>query len=1037
MTRSRPHLLPNTRAFTRPGRIVRLIGVLFFVVVLAGPVTLDTEYTQAVAGPTTIQAVTSDERIAIAGSEFTAGVFTNTVLNGNQLELQQTSPGVYAPNGTWESPGYDLGQTSLWGWFTAQQSLTGVTNLLPNSGFEIDVAPADAIPDGWSYSPTVAVRSPTQVVSGSYSLELHSPAEPPSGGVFHLYSPLVPVSGNRTYQLVTHVAGDVEDYAFGMQVAYVRSSDGERIGALQPFGSSRGAGAHFPEGSTLYHTFTTDLPAGADALQIDIAMGGRGPLWIDDLVLAESFPTTLATRTSSDGVAWGAWTSERPFLDQSIALASPPARFVQLRLTLATADAARTPQLPAVELKFARAFPFPITYVGTARKFFSPTRDPVRSRGRVTVGPAGRLQFADGTPARFWASQEEILGEDAINICSLLDAFGFNMVKTQPGTDDDLDRTIDECADRGLATYLRFSIDPYILNATTIDEAKLSAYGLGSEFYFNPQMIDIIKQHITTRLTHVNPYTGLRLGADPAVVFIEYFNENSLFQAFLYDRLHGDCYSCPFPRDIGIEHVQLLNDQFNAWLRGRYSDRATLETAWRETDKIGLQAAEDPWNGSGTVGRLRYSARDTYSRARFRETVAFYLETEENYYSALQAHVDSLRPSLGGSTPLTIGTQTLGAYHRAVTYGLLQNDVLDFHAYHDHPTANGDIQRWSQLGNPTIAPVVASARLRVLGTPLSLSEHNQVGYTDFASEMPIIAGAYGAFQRYDQITNFIIGMPIPSDPWIDNYDPSRWAQMPVAANLFLRDVAPAETVIGLEFSPTETLDLDTPSIGLINLGANGYLSNEYALLHGVATETLAGASRSAVSYKTEYALPSTPTNPYVSDTGQLRWDAGARILTVDTPGTQGAIGDIQGTTQTLSNLRLVLGSSSLDTQSVFVTAVDTADLTTAEHLLLTAVGRSEPTGFTRSIDKRGKLSFGTMPILTTGVRATVTLPSTSRSVAVYALDANANRTTSVPVTSTPEGVTFTLDPTYQAVWYEIAVGVDATPPAAVSNLRGS
>lgn len=1034
MTKIRTQLVPDERTFNRPGRIVRLIGIFLLVFILGGPVAWDAPNTRAVAGPATTQTITSDERIAIGGGEFSSGVFTNTVLNGNQLELQQTSPGVYAPSGTWESPGYDLGQTSLWGWFTAQQSLTGVTNLLPNGGFETDVAPADTIPDGWSYNPTVAARSTTQVVSGSYSFELHPPAEPPSGGVFHLYSPLVPVSGNRTYHLVTHVAGDVEDHALGIQVAYVRSSDGVVLGALQPFGSSRGAGAHFPDGSTLYHTFTTNLPVGADALQIDIAMGGRGPLWIDDMILAETFPTTLATRTSSDGVAWGAWTAERPFLDQPIALASAAARFVQLRLTLSTPDAAWTPRLSAFELKFARAFPFPIIYGGTTRKFFSPTRDPVRSHGRATVGPDGRLQFADGTPVRFWASQEEFLAEDAINICSLLDAFGFNMVKTQPGTDDDLDRTIDECADRGLYTYLRFYIDPDILSATTIDEPKLSSYGLGSEFYFNTQMIDIIKQHITRRLTHVNPYTGLQLGEDPAVVFTEYFNENGLFQAFLYDRLHGDCYACTFPRDIGIEHVQLLNDQFNAWLRDRYSDRATLETAWQETDKIGLQAAEDPWNGSGTVGRLRYSARDTYSRARFRDTVAFYLETEENYYSALQAHVDSLRPSLGGGAPLTIGTQTLGSYHRAVTYALLQSDVLDFHAYHDHPDVAGNIQHWSQLGNPTIAPVIASARLRTLGTPLSLSEHNQAGYTDFAAEMPIIAGAYGAFHRYDQLTNFIIGTSIPSDPWIDNYDPSRWAQMPVAANLFLRDVAPAETVIGLEFSPTETLDLDTPSIGLINLGMNGYLSNEYALLHGVATETFSGASRSAASYKTEYALPATPTNPYVSDTGQLRWDAGARILTVDTPGTQGAIGDIDGTTQAFSSLRLDLGSSSLDTQSVFVTAVDTADLTTAEHLLLTAVGKSQPPGNIRSIDKRGKVSAGLMPILTTGVAAAVTLP-TSKTVSVYALDANGQRTVSVPVTATPGSVTFILDPAYQAVWYELAVANDTTPPAAVADLR--
>lgn len=1001
--------------------------------------------------------------ISLGLADFANGTFSNTEVADGALRLQQASLG----SGTWTSPVYDTGGTSLWGWFSADQDLSGAQNLQTNGGFETDVSPADGIPDGWSYSAAAVQRSTTNVRSGSYSLKLDAP-DFPSGGVYHTYAPPFPVVDGRTYHVITHATGDVAESVFAIGASYYQTSTQSRVGSVRIQGNFRRAGAHFPNGTVLHHTFTVTLPPNADAVQLGFPIGGRGPVWIDDIMVYDSPTLSLETQTSNDNVAWSPWASARPVYDNRIGLGSVAGRYIKFRLTLATPSPSWNPSVRSAQLTYARAFPFPVTYGNVARKFFSPQREVAGSRGAVRARQDGNLEFADGTPAKFWATQVmEVVGS-SLEACKLAEAYGFNMLKNQltHAANQDLltfevidayDRQIADCKQRGVYLYLRYFPLFRIMNDLNLpDHAKLAADGVGSEVFFDSAIIDHYKQYTTDLLTHVNPYTGLAIGADPAVVFIEYLNEFGVIQAFTRDRLHGECLNirlnpqCGWPRDIGPEHVLMLNQQWNAWLRSQYANRAALETFWQQSGRTGLLPAEDPWacnvgetppNCTGNVARIRYADVQTYSRARFRDLVAFYVSLEENFFTTMQVYVNNLRQSLGGA-PLTIGNQGLVQISRAGIKTQLPNDVIDVHSYFDHYGSGVAYQRLSQITDPTLATMPLISRGRALGRPYTVSEHNQIGYTDFTAEMPPFAGAYGAYQNYTMITNFIFGTALFGDFYIDNFDPVRLAQLPVAANLFLRDVRPAQQTIPLVYTPQETLDIDTPQYGLTGWREDQtILFDEYSLLRGVGVQQFDYcptppncASPTPADYVASNNLPANPASPYVTDTGELTLDSVKEFFKVETAGTQGVVGALSDTTTALPNLTIDVPQTTLERTSVFLTAVGADSIANASSLLLTAVTKSEPTGQTLSIDKRERTAAGDLPILTAGVAATLTIP-TDRVVQVFALDENGNRKTEVPVSSAAGQVQFSIDPEYETVWYEVVATADTTPPSAVTDLN--
>lgn len=88
---------------------------------------------------------------------------------------------------------------------------------------------------------------------------------------------------------------------------------------------------------------------------------------------------------------------------------------------------------------------------------------------------------------------------------------------------------------------------------------------------FYVPMIEMQKRYARDLLTYRNPHTGMRLGDDPAIAFVEINNENGLLQHWLENDLDE------LPGKVGED----LTRQWNAWLQTRYANTPSLQKAWQ------------------------------------------------------------------------------------------------------------------------------------------------------------------------------------------------------------------------------------------------------------------------------------------------------------------------------------------------------------------------------------------------------------------------------------------------------------------------
>src|SRR5206468_9876861 len=92
------------------------------------------------------------------------------------------------------------------------------------------------------------------------------------------------------------------------------------------------------------------------------------------------------------------------------------------------------------------------------------------------------------------------------------------------------------------------------------------------------------QEYAAQLLTHVNPYTHLRLADDPAIAFVEISNEDSMLYSFANDQLAGfaDLSSCMQGMSCGLpaSYSAELDRLWNMWLQNKYGSDAALNAAW-------------------------------------------------------------------------------------------------------------------------------------------------------------------------------------------------------------------------------------------------------------------------------------------------------------------------------------------------------------------------------------------------------------------------------------------------------------------------
>ncbi len=179
--------------------------------------------------------------------------------------------------------------------------------------------------------------------------------------------------------------------------------------------------------------------------------------------------------------------------------------------------------------------------------------------------------------------------EDAPHVAARLAAAGVNSVRChhmdtarwprgiwnardgktiEPEALDRLDFFINELAKRGIWVNINLHVGHSHSRTMGLPETNTSYDKIVG--IFTPALVDAQKQYAHDLLTHVNPYRKVRYADEPAIAFVEITNEDSFFMWNGDEKL----------RTLPPYYAEILQGQFNSWLRRKYGADDALQTAW-------------------------------------------------------------------------------------------------------------------------------------------------------------------------------------------------------------------------------------------------------------------------------------------------------------------------------------------------------------------------------------------------------------------------------------------------------------------------
>ncbi|MGF1447857.1 MAG: hypothetical protein ACFB20_00415 [Opitutales bacterium] len=412
-------------------------------------------------------------------------------------------------------------------------------------------------------------------------------------------------------------------------------------------------------------------------------------------------------------------------------------------------------------------------------------------------------------------------------------------------------------------------------------------------FYYNERMTALMRQFYRKLLTRENPYTGLALKDDPAVVYMLLVNENDLTHHF------GNSF---------------LPDKDNPWHHRKFWEATTQ---WAEARGVDVNAIRRTWEpGPSKI----YLNDRQYAWAT--EMVAF------------------LRQELGVRVPLATDHMWGGTPLFALP-ALTSGDLIDVHSY--------DGGEWLN-NNPRFKPsffnFIAGSQLPDF--PLTITEYN---FSDGASGMDpwsvqLMVAVQGAYQGWDAPMLYGYSQDglrgNSTSMWSSYNHPGVVGLSPACALLFRRgDIQPAQKTALLQFDE-QTLFHTRSDPG--SFRALRTLTEQHRVAIALPeTEHLPWLEASPtdgdnVRLITDLQGDFIPEgqNFVDSDTGEIRRDWATGTLTLNTGRTQGAMGWLGGQRIQLDHLIL---EAETPKAAILLTSLDGRDLDEAQRILLSTAAR--------------------------------------------------------------------------------------------------
>lgn len=275
---------------------------------------------------------------------------------------------------------------------------------------------------------------------------------------------------------------------------------------------------------------------------------------------------------------------------------------------------------------------------------------------------------------------------------------------------------------------------------------------------YNERLIELQMEYAKELLCHVNPYTGLALVDEPAVVTVQINNEDSAIK-------------WPMGADDG-EQMKPYRDEvqrrFNHFLLMKYNTRERLKEAWTHEGVCALGEDEDPACGTvrGVDGGFYQPVSDPNGPwdaecgpARYADFMEFGIDTNRRFYRMMKDYLHAL----GVKVPIVTSNLIAGA---ADVYGHTDGDLMENNSYFNHPLlpvqgntylVAGPTEYVSvnpltmQKGIGAMATTLLSlASVAIVdGKPFMLSEWNEYGLHPFHSTAFLQTIAYACLNDWD------------------------------------------------------------------------------------------------------------------------------------------------------------------------------------------------------------------------------------------------------------------------------------------------
>ena len=275
---------------------------------------------------------------------------------------------------------------------------------------------------------------------------------------------------------------------------------------------------------------------------------------------------------------------------------------------------------------------------------------------------------------------------------------------------------------------------------------------------YNKRMIELQKEYAKMILCHINPYTGLALIDDPAVVVVQINNEESAISGTM--------------GTDGREDMQPYRDEvqkrFNHFLLMKYGTREQFKKAWSKGESCAVRCEVDPEKGTvlGVDGEAYQPVNDPASEwdsgvnsARYADFMEFGIWINRNFYQRMKDYLHSL----GVKVPIVTSNLLTGA---ADIYGHMDGDIIENNSYFNHPLLPVQNNTYHVLGpreyvsvnpltmqkggNPKATTLLSLASMAALeGKPFMLSEWNEYGLHPFHSTSLVHTVAYACLNDWD------------------------------------------------------------------------------------------------------------------------------------------------------------------------------------------------------------------------------------------------------------------------------------------------